>query len=406
MFNPLSVTRLATVALAMSLTLAACGPAPSGPAPSPSPSASASASGVSEAAVVAHYAALVSTSYSEALKATQTLKTAVDAFVAAPSEAGLTAAKNAWLAARVPYGQTEGFRFADGPIDNEENGPEGAINAWPLDEVYIDSVEGQPNAGIVNNLAAYPTITETLIRELNEQGGDKNISAGYHAIEFLLWGQDLSEGPGAGNRPYTDFTTAANASRRADYLKVATAMLVADLTQVTAAWAPDQADNYRAEFVALPAAEGLGKLLKGIGTLSASELASERLATPLDIGDREEEHSCFSDNTHNDIRANAQSIRNVLLGSYTRLDGSVLTGPSLMQLLQARKPELATQLQTSSDKVKQLAEAVQAPFDQEIRPDNEAGHARVLSLVQALQQQGRELVEGGAALGIAVNTDL
>jgi putative iron-regulated protein len=371
--------------------------------PGPSPSASVPA-GTTVSAVVNHYATLVSANYSDALSAAQKMETAIDAFLAAPSEATLEAAKTAWLAARVPYGQTEAFRFYSGPIDSEE-GPEGQLNAWPMDEVYVDAVEGAPNAGIINNPTAYPAITAELLSSLNEQGGDKNISTGYHAIEFLLWGQDLTEGPGAGQRPYTDYTTAAHADRRATYLRTVTQLLVSDLEALVAAWAPNQS-NYRAEFTALPANEALGKILKGIGTLSASELASERMATPLDIGDREEEHSCFSDNTHNDIIANTQGIRNVVSGTYRRLDGSLVQGPGLEALIDTLKPELAAQLRTLGAQTLTQAAAIQAPFDQEIRPANTAGHERVLALIQTLQAQGRAIVDAGAALGIVVNTDL
>ena len=77
------------------------------------------------------------------------------------------------------------------------DGPEGLINAWPLDEAYIDYVEGDPAAGVVNDPDTYPTIDAELLTSLNEQGGEANISTGWHAIEFLLWGQDLStDGPG------------------------------------------------------------------------------------------------------------------------------------------------------------------------------------------------------------------
>ena len=64
-------------------------------------------------------------------------------------------------------------------------------------------------------MAAFPEITAEALTAANEEGGETNISTGWHAIEFLLWGQDLSAtGPGA--RPATDYTTAPNAERRGD----------------------------------------------------------------------------------------------------------------------------------------------------------------------------------------------
>jgi putative iron-regulated protein len=352
-----------------------------------------------------NYAQNVYLNYQDTYTHAVALQAAVDALIAKPDADTLAQAKSAWIEARVPYAQSEGYRFYDGPIDGEE-GPEPHLNAWPMDEVYVDYVEGQPNAGIVNQVATYPTIDAALLKQLNEAGGDKNISTGYHAIEFLLWGQDLTVGAGAGERPFTDYTTAANADRRATYLKVVTDLLVSDLKSVMEAWAPDQ-NNYRRSFLAMDADTALAKVLKGIGTLSSSELSSERMATPLDIGDREEEHSCFSDNTRDDVMYNAQSIRNVLTGQYavTGTD-TVHEGPGLLALMESADPDLASRLKASSEKVLELTQAIQSPFDQEIRPDNEAGKARVLSAIQELQAQGRLIVEAGQVLGIQVNTDL
>lgn len=390
------------------LSLLACQPQAS--VITPTPAASSSALPVGSLAelqrgFINHYAQNVSLTYQDALTQTKALQNAVDTLVATPSEAHLTAAREAWLKARKPYGQTEGFRFSDGPIDDED-GPEGLMNAWPMDEVYVDYVAGQPDAGIINRVKQYPEINAQLLRDLNEAGGDKNISTGYHAIEFLLWGQDLSEGPGAGERPFTDYSTAANADRRGTYLKTITQMLVDDLQFLVDAWAPEQTGNYRANFQSMDSKLALAKILKGIGTLSASELSSERIATPLDIGDREEEHSCFSDNTHNDVLYNAMSIHNVIVGSYQPLSGKASSGTGLLDLLKVAKPDLASRLETASNQTLTLAKAIQAPFDQEIRPDNAAGNQRLLSLVQALKSQGALLVEAAQALGITINTDL
>lgn len=401
------------IALAFSLSvLAACQSPPTAPTDVTTPgSSTASSAPVSteleqlKTQFVQNYAQNVYLNYQDAYDHAVKLQTAIDAFLAAPDAAKLEEAKTLWLLARNPYGQTEGYRFYEGPIDAED-GPEGQLNAWPMDEVYVDYVQGQPEAGIINQVDTYPEITVDLLKSLNEAGGDKNISTGYHAIEFLLWGQDLSVDAGAGERPFTDYTTAANAERRGAYLKAATALLVSDLQSLVEAWAPDQ-DNYRKSFVEADAAVSLGRILKGIGTLSASELSAERMATPLDIGDREEEHSCFSDNTHNDIVYNTQSIRNVLTGEY-KLTGSDEThqGVGLLALMEVANADLAGRLKTSSDKTLTLTQAIQAPFDQEIRPENEAGKARVLAAIQELQAQGRLIVEAGQVLGIQVNTDL
>ncbi len=339
------------------------------------------------------YAANVYASYSETLGKAQALKTAIDAFVAAPSQTTLDAARTAWIAAREPYGQTEVFRFYQGPIDDPEDGPEGEINAWPLDEVFIDYVDGMPNGGIINNPQAFPAITKQVIAAQNENGGEANISAGYHAIEFLLWGQDHSA-TGPGDRPFTDYTTLANFERRTQYLTAVTELLVDDLTIVADAWTPD-GDNYRAAFEA-GGTDSVQKMLLGMGSLSGAELSGERMTVALDNRDQEDEHSCFSDNTHRDLRGNAIGIQNVFLGVYGATDGQ-----GIEDLVRAKDPALADRLTASIAASVAAIEAIPTPFDQAIVSD--PGRAKVMAAIAALRAQTETTVEVAGALGITIN---
>lgn len=355
--------------------------------------------------VVANYANIVYASYEDSYNEAVKLQTAVDAFVAAPSEATLTAAKEAWLAAREPYGQTEAYRFYGGPIDDED-GPEGLINSWPMDEAFVDYVEGAPESGIINDPTTYPEITKEMILSLNQSDSEESVTTGYHAVEFLLWGQDLSA-DGAGQRPFTDYVaggTAANPERRATYLKEVTALLVENLAQVRDEWAPDVAGNYRATFLALPADEAIQHMMTGIGVLSKSELAGERIFTAYDNQDQEDEHSCFSDNTHRDIYNNALGVQNVYLGQYKRVDGSMVSGTSLKDLVATANSgvseELATLLADSLTK----ADAILVPFDQAIvQADARPG---VLETVNGLQDSGDKIAEAATALQLQINTAL
>lgn len=102
------------------------------------------------AQAITTYSQIVLASYQDSLAAAQAMDTTIQAFTAAPTAATLSAAKTAWITSREPYLQTEVYRFYDGPIDNPTDGPEGLMNAWPLDESYIDYVEGNATAGIVN----------------------------------------------------------------------------------------------------------------------------------------------------------------------------------------------------------------------------------------------------------------
>ncbi|MEZ4320080.1 MAG: imelysin family protein [Myxococcota bacterium] len=341
----------------------------------------------STASAVSDHAAHVEQSYADALTGARALDTALEALVAGPTESTLASARQAWLDSRPAYLRTEVFRFSDGPIDNPDDGPEGLLNAWPLDENYIDYVVGNDAAGIVNGT---DLIDGDALASLNEQGGEKNIATGYHAIEFLLWGQDLSD-TGPGERPHTDFVTdgsgtAANQDRRGQYLTVAGDLLVANLEQVHDAWAPTA--PYRTGFEGAPE-ESFGRVLTGMIILSGFETGGERLQAALDSGDREDEHSCFSDNTKVDMVEDVRGIQAAWAGS---IEGVVAEA----------EPELAAQITARIDESLQLAEALENPFEHEIDPTNAAGNARVQALIDSLRTQEGLLEDVFIAFGLSV----
>lgn len=374
-------------ALALSLSLAAAAQS-AGPSAPPTP-----------AAVAAHYGALVHAAYEDTLAAAKEMQAAIDAFLAAPSADTLAAARKSWLAARESYGQTEAFRFYGGPIDDDK-GPEGRINAWPLDESYVDAVRGKPGSGLINDPKF--RITKADLGRANERGGEENVSTGWHAIEFLLWGQDFSE-TGPGERSFEDFVDgkAPNADRRRLYLKTVTGLLVDDLGFLVKSWAPGQRGNYRAKFDK-GGRESIRRIIVGLGSLSRGELAGERMEVALSSQDQEDEHSCFSDNTHRDIVTNVLGIQNVWLGRYQRRDGSLLQGPGLRDLVQEKDAALAERTTAQLAESLAGAEAIQAPFDREIVGGKDApGRQRVQKTVRSLVAQSNLLVEAARAVGIA-----
>ena len=364
----------------------------------PVAAASASASQLKAQDVVQHYSTLVYANYSDTITAAKQMQKAIHAFLVKPSQATQDAARQAWLDAREFYGQTEAFRFYDGPIDNED-GPEGQINAWPMDESYVDYVVGDVNAGLINNRKI--PITKKRLADLNEHDGEENISTGWHAIEFMLWGQDLSDtGPGA--RPFTDFIDGKkpNADRRRAYLKVVTELLIDDLQSVADQWKPGMKKNFRAEF-SKGGEESLRKIFVGLGSLSRGELAGERLEVAMASRDQEDEHSCFSDNTHRDAVTNAQGIQNVWLGSYKRLDGSELKGPGLRDWVAAHDAVAAQKTSLQIAKSVASAQAIPAPFDQAIQGARDsAARAKIQATIDSLTQQSKDLVDAAKAVGI------
>lgn len=375
------------------------------------------------AAVLDNYANIAQAGYSDSLITAQTLQTAVNAFVAAPSAEGLTAARDAWLAARVPYQQTEVFRFGNAIVDDWE----GKVNAWPLDEGLIDYVDAAYGLSDENEFAALnviatpkftlsgtdvdaSAITPALLGETLQEidGIESNVATGYHAIEFLLWGQDLNgHAPGAGNRSWTDFADAdctnGNCDRRAEYLVAATDLLISDLAWMTEQWGTEGAA--RLELLGDETA-GISAMLTGMGSLSYGETAGERMRLGIMLNDPEEEHDCFSDNTHNSHYYDGLGVQNVYLGEYTRVDGTVVTGASLADLVAAADPVLNAEVQTNLSKtmralglIKSAAEAGFA-YDQMIERGNDAGEALVMGGVNGLIEQTRSFERVVSTLGL------
>jgi len=364
--------------------------------------------------------------YGDALAAAKTLDVAIWNLVSAPSEDTLRAAKAAWYAARVPYQQTEGFRFGNPVVDDWE----GKVNAWPLDEGLIDYVAGaygtesEANPYYTANVIANPTLKiggnsidankitpELLSGTLHELDGvEANVATGYHANEFLLWGQDLNgTGPGAGNRPYTDFSTSnctnGNCERRAQYLTAASALLISDLKDIVSAWGKDGAAR---KHVMDDPAVGVASIVQGLGSLSYGELAGERIKLGLMLHDPEEEHDCFFDNTQNSHYYDQVGMMAIYNGRYVRIDGTVVEGPSLAGYLTDKAPDVAksisTAMETTHQKIlvmKNMADSRRMAYDQMIAADNQTGNAVIQAVVDSLVAQAKAIEKSAKSLGIS-----
>ncbi|MEO9944172.1 MAG: imelysin family protein [Paraglaciecola sp.] len=400
--------------------------------------------------VVTSNANIAYAAYADSLISAQSMRDVLEAFVAEPTESNFTAAKQAWLDSREPYGQTEVYRFRVGPIDalttdeageyilgEEGDGPEGRINAWPLGEALIDYVadtvdgdegDGLSGSNIIADTTTYPIIDAATISELFEyEGEEANVTTGYHAIEFLLWGQDLNAdltGTGsrdatAGQRTVSDFTNVSGectsgsdivadeiCTRRGDYLLAAADVLIDDLTTVVEAWEPVTGFHY-ANFVA-GGDTSLALIFEGMGRLSYGELAGERINIALTTDSQEDEHSCFSDNTHRDIFLNAKGVQNSFNASYTRIDGEVVEGASPYDLLVVEgEPELANNLRSALEATMAAATVIDTkaetgtPFDNLIQEG--IAQENVVAVIQALDTQTGYIEDSIDALGITTN---
>jgi len=375
--------------------------------------------------VVTTYADIAHAMYSDALATAETLRSAIHGLTAKPNQTTLLAARAAWLAARAPYQQTEGYRFGNPAVDDWE----GKVNAWPLDEGLIDYVDpsygtsadanpyytanviANPNLSIGGKNIDAQMITPALLSDTLQEldGVEANVATGYHAIEFLLWGQDLNgTDAGAGNRPATDFDpkncTGGNCERRAQYLLAAADLLVMDLGDMVAKWA---AGGEARTHVTSNPGQGVAAIIQGLGSLSYGELAGERIKLGLMLHDPEEEHDCFSDNTHNSHYYDQVGMTSIYNGRYVRVDGSVVEGPSLASLIAAKDAAVAATIegamQNATQKLtfmKAKADSRAMAYDQMLGKDNPEGNAIVQAVVDGLVAQAKAIEKAAPVLGV------
>lgn len=435
-------TKVLVASLSLAATLALTGCATS--------QVNASNNQVTAQELLSSYSDIALANYNDALKDAKQLDKAINDFANNPTQVNLDIAKAAWLKSRESYGQTEIFRLSNGPIDAEEGwvaeaygALEGQINAWPLDENMIDytidannkrtsgniiDTKGKFNpGGEESTVVNVKDITVDALTALNENGGEANVSTGYHAIEFLLWGQDqdysnfvkdsITNGAlVAGQRPLSDFTSDKDSKRRLDYLKASSEKIVSDLQTVTSAWKKEINGNtglYQAALLGKLKGENASKnidektalrqIFAGMGVFVKSELANERIAVAVLTPSEEDEHSCFSDNTHRDIVANYKGFKNVLMGTYNGMS----YGKAPINMLEGETKDRILNLMASiEDKIANIDAIAKTSrhFDYQIRPSDPQAKV-IVKLKNQLRKLGDEMVNVAKANGVELSND-
>ena len=391
--------------------------------------------GFSEIAIIASFRAHGHRVYLDSLNTAKALDAAIDELGRQPSQSTLNAAREAWIAARAPYSQSEVLRFIFPPIDHWDK----SVNAWPLDEGLIDYLAddneiGEDNPyGNLNIIASKnPTIlgqtidaseiTPTLLRDhLHELDSiESNVAIGYHAIEFLLWGQDNNgTARGAGNRPWTDFSlencSNGNCDRRFDYLKSVSILLLENLDDMERAWRED--GEITEQIYLADQNEMIERIVKGVISFLNAELISERLRLPLRLQDPEHEHDCFSDQTHASLYNNLLGIRMVMMGWYPGEDNA--QDAMLINLLPNFKENYnglyyseealraiydAGQLASHSDQANNKDDVTMGHFDEFLNPDNMHGQSLITNAIKQLSMLSTRLVFSLNSLTNEANT--
>ena len=363
----------------------------------------------SEFALIQGYYQFAQFAYKDALKEAIVLSDKVNQFLDNPTANTQLQVQNQWINAMRVYGITEVMRFGNEVVDQWE----GRVNAWPVDEGLIDYVDDPENYpgnkfNIIANekFEAYgrqidaSTIDINLLKSLHELGGEEaNVASGYHAIEFLLWGQDLNGNqPGAGKRSHLDYSISecarTSCDRRRAYLRAAIHLLILDLKDIISHFSnPERINNalVASHTITLKAA------FEGMISLSGIELAGDRLKLALIAGDPEETHNCFSDTTHISLTANQNGIIQMLnFGGNVRLSA----------VLAAIEGDYMKNIQTTFANVDQLLFELNTlakqgqTMDVLIAPDNVEGRALIQKLVVAFFHQSNAIKEAAIALNL------
>jgi len=308
---------------------------------------------VTESAVIESHYDLVALLYQYCHETVTQLNHAITSFNQNVNDKQFQDIKEQWKKSKRCYSMAEATRFSGTYIDEIDT----LINAWPIDELYIDYVETSAHSGIIGNKQI--DITPSSLLNLNEQQGETNISIGYHAIEFLLWGQDISP-DGPGNRSWTDYSDTSNADRRKTYLAVAGQLLQSHFYELSNDWQNNL--NQPLSF------DGI---ITGLGTFIKAELVGERMQVALDTYDQEDEQSCFSDQTNYDIIYNIKGVIGLLEGKLT-LENQTheAEGLGLLALFNHKNPVLSQTLLDDMNKALELIQQLTLPFDQAILPTN------------------------------------
>jgi putative iron-regulated protein len=145
-----------------------------------------------------------------------------------------------------------------------------------------------------------------------------------------------------------------------------------------------------------------------MGRLSYGELAGERMNIALTTDSQEDEHSCFSDNTHRDIFLNAKGVQTMYTASYTRIDGEVVEGASIHDLLVVEgEAALANQLRGALEQTMASAAVIDTkaktgtPFDVLIQEG--VDQPNVVAMIQNLVTQTDAIEQAISALGVTTN---
>lgn len=306
---------------------------------------------------------VVLATYTDLDTAAGELLRAVQALEADTTSAHLESAQQAWIAARVPWEQSEAFLF--GPVDTQGLDP--ALDSWPVDYVNLQAVLDSGDA-----------LTFEFVSQLEDT------QKGFHTIEFLLF----REGD---QRQASDIT-----DRELAYLVSTTESLKESTAQLRLAWAPEGEDFSSAVSQAgvrstiYPSqSAAVQEIINGMIVI-ADEVANGKISDPYNESDTTLVESQFSFNSIADFQNNIRGIQNVYLGRYEN------DGAGINELVNAEDPDLDARFQLEVQAAIDAIGSIPRPFRDAITTNREAVQSAidaVRTVQQTLEQDIAPLVQ-------------
>ncbi len=326
-----------------------------------------------EVAIITDFAdGVIIPTYQQLVAKAAKLSQTTDAFTTNPGAETLKAARNAWIAAREPWEQSEAFAF--GPADSL--GYDGDLDDWPVNETDVQAV-----------INSNDKLTPEYIANL------QTTQKGFHTMEILLFGTN-------NNKKADDFSP-----RELAYLKALATAFDGTANSLLESWQKGVQGNppYREVLVTagnennqayLTVTAALEEIVQGVlGCLD--EVANEKIGEPLATKKTDGLESRFSHTSLQDFKNNLLSVQNAYLGT---VPAAGTSGKSLRDLVAGADPELDKQIKMEMEGAIAAVDAIPAPIETNITsPDAlaklEAAKTAVEALFSTMEEKVLPLVQ-------------
>ena len=243
----------------------------------------------------------------------------------------LNLSKQAWLNAHSAYELTTLHRYYATQLMGEQDSLalmqlQYQINHWPIVPGYIDYVDGYPDSGIVHDINV--NLDADSLREQHGSFDVSEVTLGFHAIEFLLWGYDADSVA----RPATDFDAVLELTpkeiesgytleqlsnnRRRLFLTVVADTLVKDFLAVQSLWLAEK-PSISQRIESISGTELIVILADSMSAMLTQELLQRSLYPMLNGDFVESVQSPYSRSTQNAVSSQLSGLERLLLERQT-----------------------------------------------------------------------------------------